>query len=239
MGNDNIFFKRQRDRIKRIENVKEMRESTWLIICEGSKTEVNYFKKLEKYLNDNGKRRIKINAFGQGRNTTDLISHVNDYFKFVDKKYGEFNIKYSKVITVFDADSFGKEKFNTAISMAERNGYAVAWSNECFELWILLHFQYCSSALGRKDLLEKVNNIFMEKCNKKYSKSDDEIFETSIKYGSLSTAIKNSEKLYRLHKDVICFKPSDANPATTVHRVIKMLVKEAGCNIYDNFCTDR
>ena len=39
---------------------------------------------------------------------------------------------------VFDKDDY--QDFDESISYAENNGFNVAYSNESFELWFLLHF---------------------------------------------------------------------------------------------------
>ena len=44
MGSDDLFKKRREERRKRKENIKNQKSSNWLIICEGTETEPNYFK---------------------------------------------------------------------------------------------------------------------------------------------------------------------------------------------------
>ena len=43
---------------------------------------------------------------------------------------------------VFDRDEWRAEVFNQVIAQAERKNIQVAYSNQAFELWYLLHFGY-------------------------------------------------------------------------------------------------
>lgn len=52
MGSDNLFNKRRKERSKRKENVKKLKSSNWLIVCEGTKTEPNYFKSAVAAINE-------------------------------------------------------------------------------------------------------------------------------------------------------------------------------------------
>ena len=41
---------------------------------------------------------------------------------------------------MFDKDDFSANDFNNAITIAESNNLGVAYSNQAFEYWIILHF---------------------------------------------------------------------------------------------------
>ena len=58
-------------------------------------------------------------------------------------------IVYQNIWVVFDKDDF--EDFDQAIMEAARKGYKAAWSNQSFEYWIYLHFNYSDSALHRDE----------------------------------------------------------------------------------------
>ena len=46
MGTDNLLNRRKNERQKRLSKERKLREETWLIVCEGTKTEPNYFSSL-------------------------------------------------------------------------------------------------------------------------------------------------------------------------------------------------
>lgn len=118
---------------------------TFIIFCEDEVSEPVYFKYFETPL-------IKINPVeGQKskiENVVKAISHC------VDQKLMKVIDGVSTLISddiqvwcVFDRDANANETtntanilFNEAIETAKNRGFKVAWSNDSFELWILLHF---------------------------------------------------------------------------------------------------
>lgn len=54
-----------------------------------------------------------------------------------------------------------KENFKQAITEALENNVKVAFSNPCFELWIVLHFEYRDTECLRNNIQHKV----LEKLN--------------------------------------------------------------------------
>ena len=235
MGRDDIFKREHEGRKQRMEAIRYERETEWLIVCEGEKTEPNYFNGLVEYFNQNSSSQVAIRAVGQGRNTTDLVEHLEDYFAFMDRLLGRSLIPYEKVILVFDKDSFSSEQFNSAVYRAKKEnpGCIVAWSNESFELWLLLHYDYIDSALSRYDYNQKLTKLFREKgiCDKTQSyeknwKSNIKLFDAIIKSGgSVERAVANAEKLI---KDKDLSNPAKINPATMVCEAVKALADEAG-----------
>ena len=63
---------------------------------------------------------------------------------------------------VYDKDDFAADSFdNTQYSAENRKSkrkYKVAWSNECLELWFLLHFSDVIPKGGRKDYIQKLES---------------------------------------------------------------------------------
>lgn len=66
-------------------------------------------------------------------------------------------IFYQNVWVVFD-----KDDFDEAIRLGKDKGYQVAWSNQSFEYWLYLHFNYNDSALHRHDWNERLSEIFKQ-----------------------------------------------------------------------------
>jgi len=117
----------------------------FLIVCEGEKTEPNYFKKFKGKF---GNVIFEIDCQGKGYNT---LRVVEEAIKIRDK-----NPKYNRVWAVFDKDSFPDKDFNSAIQKAKDNNICCAWSNEAFELWYLLHFQYRNTPMSREDYKKSI-----------------------------------------------------------------------------------
>ena len=56
--------------------------------------------------------------------------------------------RYDEIWCVFDVDDTTRENVERAVHLAEAKGIRIAYSNESFELWYILHFEYILSADG-------------------------------------------------------------------------------------------
>lgn len=172
----------------------------FLIVCEGEKTEPLYFK---------GFKLGSVEVRGLGKNTKTL---VEDAIRL--KEAGD---PYDQYWCVFDRDSFPANQFNGALQKAASAGFEVAYSNEAFEIWYLLHFDYIESALSRRQYPGKLE----ERLGRAYRKNDPDMFETLR--GRLPQAIRNAEKLLARYPN---HNPEKDNPCTTVHRLVEALNEE-------------
>lgn len=170
----------------------------FLIVCEGEKTEPNYFRcfRVPKEVLD-----VK----GVGENPSKLVNSAKEYAESED---------YDQVWCVFDRDDWQKQDFNNAIRNAEDQGFKVAYSNEAFELWYVLHFEFLNTGIPRKDYMKKLDKLL----GHKYQKNSESIYEELL--DKQENAIKNSERLINHYQAV---KPVDDNPSTTVYELVKAL----------------
>lgn len=221
---DNAVLKRfNRVEKKRRTKNKEIRVY-FLIICEGEKTEPNYFKSFKT----NVKSFVyTINTQGEGSNTKDLV-------KRTIKARDNSSQKYDRVWAVFDRDSFSPDNFNGAIELANSQNIKVGWSNEAFELWYLLHFQYRNTSMSRTDYKKAIEDeinakIAKESKSKKpkkfeYKKNSIEMYNILEKYGNQTQAIKWAEQLITTHT---CENYAIHNPCTLIHLLVKELIGES------------
>ncbi|MDI5886306.1 RloB family protein [Flavobacterium yafengii] len=217
---DNAILKRTaRVEKKRKERTKEVRVY-FLIVCEGEKTEPNYFKSFKT----NVKSFVyTIDTLGEGSNTKDLV-------KRTIKARNNSSQEYDSVWVVFDKDSFSPNNFNGAIQLAENNYIKVGWSNEAFELWYLLHFQYRNTYMSRNDYKSAIEDeinakIAIQFKGKKikpfvYKKNSAEMYSVLEKYGNQQQAIKYAEKLIANHN---CVNFAIHNPCTRIHLLVEEL----------------
>jgi len=190
--------------LTRIENTRKLRRI--LIVCEGKKTEPNYF----KCFPGNPEIFDQIDIHGTGYNT---ISLVNEAIR-VKNEASRKNEPYIEVWCVFDKDDFSVEQFNNAIILARENKIECAYSIEAFELWYLLHYNFCDAALSRKQYKDKLSALL----GKTYQKNDEGIYKQLL--SKQSTAIQNAQKLYALqYKQPL----SEQNPITTVFLLVERL----------------
>lgn len=205
MKNNNISRK---DRLKS----KRQAPANYLIVCEGKKTEPNYFNGLKKKINEKYGNKVdvlipNIDIKGTGMNTTSLV-------KYTQKTVNHANKVYGQVWVVFDKDDYNDEQFNSAI---DNCNYNVAWSNPNFELWLLAHFKKVSRYVSKDDVLQDLNKEFQKKGLGDYTKNDTDIFDKVTSEGKLHTAIKNCEYMEELNKDG---QASQRNPMTKAHKIV-------------------
>lgn len=117
---------------------------------------------------------------------------------------------------VFDVDNYWKDnpkKFAEALKTAKRNDVRLAWSNECFELWYLLHFQALQTGIPRKDYDAKLKKHFQSLDGKSYVKNCSVFTRLMEKQAS---AIKNAKQIFQESK-------VEENPSTAVFQLVEEL----------------
>ena len=174
-----------------------------LIVCEGEKTEPNYFDAFPV-------SSAEVTILGKGFNTKSLVN----YAKYKAQEAKKNKVPYDQILCVFDKDSFTKGQFNTAIQMADQYGFKVAYSNEAFELWYVLHFEYLTAGIDREQYIKKLSKYL----GKKYKKNSTEMYD--ILLSRQNAAIKNAKKLLKLDGRL---NPADMIPSTTVHLLVEEL----------------
>ncbi|MYW93378.1 RloB domain-containing protein [Amycolatopsis rubida] len=111
-----------------------------LIVAEGERTEVQYFKGLADYLRASAVNVIDVKIKGAGGGNP--LSIVN---RAIEELKGGPSIGdrdgYDAVWCVFDVDQHAKMR--EAIVAAKREKFKLAISNPCFEIWLLWHFCSC------------------------------------------------------------------------------------------------
>ena len=186
----------------------------FLVVCEGERTEPNYFKGLVK------DRYSEVRAeeiVGEGRSTCALVKKAEEIRERLENQR---QLKFDRVWVVFDKDDFND--FNEAIALAERKGYGSAWSNEAFELWYLLHFVYLDAGISRVDYIAKLEaeiRRFEEYKDFKYYKNDVKIYSLLQKIGNEDLAKLRARKLRGFFNNSLDYKSH--KPCTTVDLLVE------------------
>ena len=142
---------------------------TFIIFCEDEVSEIDYFRTFETEF-------IKINAIGKQKSKSINVNRaiVHCLKEGFIKKDGTPNFGGTgiQVWCVFDRDGTvpqdtktdGDYDFDSSIRWAQNNGLNVAWSNDAFELWILLHFEDVifdsEEVKHRSYYYQRLSNIF-------------------------------------------------------------------------------
>lgn len=193
--------------LARRQGVREVKQS-FLIVCEGEKTEPDYFKAFRM-------TAATVKAVGEAMNTMTLVNKAIS-IREADKAKKRF---YDQCWVVFDKDDFPAKDFNQAIQYAEKNGFHVAYSNQAFEYWFLLHFNLYQGLIHRsqyKNMLEKLIGM-------PYSKTGGSgAVMCNILLSRQKQAIKNSETVLA---EIAQGNPAEEESSTTVHKLVTELNK--------------
>lgn len=174
--------------------------SVFLIVCEGEKTEPNYF---QSFPVPKSVREVH----GVGANTLSLVQEAERL-----NAQGQ----YDQVWCVFDRDDFPPLNFNAALRRAAHLGFHVAYSNQAFELWYLLHFHFYNSAVERHQYIEKLDKLLGHPYKKNSLTTYDELL------GKQAHAIRYAKRLLENYEPS---RPEQDDPSTTVHLLVEELNK--------------
>lgn len=190
---------------------------TILIVCEGENTEPSYFNQFRL-------TSATVKPVGEGYNT---ISLVNSAIQLADEK------NYEQVWCVFDKDDFSDNDFNNAIVLAKANNFGIAYSNQAFEYWLILHFNdHQGGGIHRDNYDDKINKLikpFKVVYDGKKSKMINEDFfelldgfDEKTNEKRVDLAIKRAERNYKQHNHS---NPAKEESTTTVFELVKELLK--------------
>lgn len=200
-----------------------------LIVCEGKNTEPSYFNKFRL-------TSAVIRTVGEGYNTVSLVERAKVLSeKKWFKKHGK---QFDQVWCVFDADTDPDhprqaEKFNEAIVLAQEYGFHVAYSNQAFEYWLILHFEnHQGEPLHRSEYDARLNNYLqnfgIQYDGLKRKRINEAMFallegpDQSTGKPRVRLAIERARRNYNRfdHKD-----PASEESSTTVFRLVEELMR--------------
>ncbi|MEA5479554.1 RloB family protein [Pseudanabaena galeata UHCC 0370] len=206
-----------------------------IIACEDQKTEPNYFKQFKELFPD---KTVHIELVDKGG--TDSLGVVEAAIEAVERFKSDRIIEINKndfVWVVFDRDDahldIGKGKrFNEALAKAKKNEVRVevevAYSNEVFELWFLLHLEDVAPdiSIPRNDkgayTLAKHNNISLDTLIQKG------FYDSDI--GSNQSIYERLEKAIRRHTQysnyIYVHKKEDVSKEQSIDKSTRKAIKK-------------
>lgn len=202
-------LERRKNRFSRITNIKPVKQ-TFLIVCEGANTEPDYFNAFRL-------TSANVKALGEGYNTLTLVDRAIE-IKLHEAEKGR---KYDQHWVVFDKDSFPPADFNAAIVKAKANGFKVAYSNQSFEFWFILHFALRHGGLQRS-LYAGLLTGYLGFPYAKESGVSKKMFDALLPLQQ--TAINNSIAVYDAFGAPHA-SPANEESSTTVHELVIELNK--------------
>lgn len=193
---------------------KERSENPYfLIVCGAVNTEPSYF---------NGFRLDSLKVFGEGRDALSLV----DYAK--EKANGK---EYDQIWCVFDRDE--DSKFNEAIREAKKEEFRVAYSNQAFEYWIILHFEdHQGGPMHRDQYHDKINKLLKPyevtydgKKSKKISEALFEILDGKDEKTGKERSRLAIERAKRIYNQYDHTNPASAESSTTIFKLVEEILK--------------
>lgn len=185
-----------------------------LILCEGE-TEVNYFLGLKS--DEEMKRRlVSVDVDIYQPDNYSPKGLVEEAKRKIKEARSEKNI-YDNVWVVFDRDQH--PYLHDAFQTAKANKIRVAFSNVCFELWILLHFERMLRPEDECDNVKvhvKRNYPDYEKSGSHYERLKDKVL----------TAIQNGKWVIEQTKHELerGKKVFELSTYTNVHELVEFLI---------------
>ena len=157
-----------------------------LIVCEGENTEPSYFNQFRL-------SSATVKSIGEGYERTEVLKNEN---------------QYDQVWCVFDKDDFDDNDFNTAIQKAETQDFKVAYSNQSFEYWLILHFDdHQGGGMHRNDYSDKINQLLAP-----FDKTKRKRIDLAI------SRAKRNLKQFDPHT------PAKSESSTTVFKLVELLL---------------
>jgi hypothetical protein len=207
---------RKQVKIGRIQNTESER-NLLIIACEDKKSSRLYFQAI---FDDLARDRVLASrscVIAKHNNThpcgvlQDLLDH-KDHETF-DHKWIVID-RDEKRIRKGEVGGWTEEQFEQARADASKNKVDVAYSNPCFEIWVLLHFQYYEEQIDRYDLEKLLESTYH------YTKS--KLFLPMFNPELQKNASDNATKLMNWRKGQ-GLNPATDNPSTTVHKLVALL----------------
>jgi hypothetical protein len=209
-----------------------------IIACEDSVSSPAYFQMLvsslikEKIITQDSFVIAKHNHTNPNGVLTDLKSYKDSN----GKTYKDFEYKWIVIdrdCERVDGGGHTAEDFNNALKNAKKKRsdlhVDVAYANDAFELWYLLHFEYRNTAISRDELIERVIEKLQQLDTHKFSRLNRNnikqknyaklIYEALLPMQEI--AIKNAKKLLLSYGDG--HSPECDNPSTTIHKLVNIL----------------
>lgn len=187
-----------------------------LIVCEGSKTEPNYFNEIKQFYRLHT-ANVEVQHSSLGTCPLQVVKSAEELFLKGNSGKGIQKLAFEKVYAVFDRDEH-EEYFNArnkakALNSKLKNDlgkkvkFIAITSVPCFELWLLLHFEDVQVPLHRDDALAR-----LQKHLPSYTKGKTGTYEATKDQRFF--AIERAEKLPE-HNGFDCF--------TDIHELVTLL----------------
>lgn len=185
-------------------------KKTIYIFTEGE-TEKNYFSILNKKYNATVTVKVSVNhAHKQGMNLlTHALGKINTLANTEKRNLGG-------VYIIFDKDDINNAEIQTVLSEAKSKDIHIGFSNSCFEVWLLAHFEKLNESHTKDRLYQKLEHHLHCKQYSKKHKNNIELLRQIE--DCVSTAMENTATMTELSQITI-----NSEPYTNIGKVIQSI----------------
>lgn len=202
--------------------------SSILIVTEGVNTEPTYFEFIRRLFSSS---TVELVAHGAGRgdpkSLTDAALEVRKQRQRRARKR-ELSINeledFDEIWIVFDTDVLDGAKRSNGIAYAKSMGVRIAYSEPCFEYWLLLHEPnaYTTAQMANcRDVEPHLNRAFGWSAYSKDRQVCRKLIESIVSKGAIRTAVAGAERCRDHHQNAGSSFP--ANPSTDVDQLIRAI----------------
>ncbi len=182
----------------------------FVIICEGARTETDYFRHLRekwrrrfKKVDDHVSIEIRGPEEAGGNMPPNLVEHAIETLRIIGEKEKKRWDPRSQVWCVFDVEAEGRvANLINIVKKAKQQKIRLAISNPCFELWFYLHYRYCDAAVPDGKAMKQL----LKKCWPDYKKNAGEfshldgLYETAKRH---AIRLRNASHIDRPPSDPV------------------------------------
>ena len=130
----NKYNKQTKPPHKRLQNHVEPQQRL-VLYCEGKVTEPEYFQAVKNAYHIS---RLQVEIVGLGSGPSRIVAEAVKTYRANQRDFRRRKTAYlDQVWAVFDRDEH--HEYEACIQQCEQIGLQLAYSNPCFELWLLLH----------------------------------------------------------------------------------------------------
>ncbi|WP_430472692.1 RloB family protein [Thalassospira lucentensis] len=198
---------------------KRTAKAKYYLLCEGANTEPDYFNCLKNVACSN---LLEIEIVGGGGVPLTLADKAVDKAVSLGltrrkgaKKPRESFEESDKVWAVFDRDEH--PNFDEAIRRCDGAGVGAAWSDPCFELWLLLHIKEYDRACTHHEAQDDLQKLL-----EGYSRGRGKTCDFSEILKNIKIAEGRAERQLNRRSE----EGAEKNPSTNVYKLTRELRKK-------------
>ena len=205
----------------------EVSGSAILVVTEGTVTEKEYFETIREKL---AASTVELVTYGEGKGDPKrLIDRAAKLCHERKRKARTGKLSVTQVAyfdqtwIVFDADILSNAQLKDAFTYAQKKEICVAWSNPCFEFWLLLHLEFTSASLHNcGQAIDRLSNNLQQPYTKDEQGSRKLIPSFII---NVATAVTYAERIRKHHEEANSAFPP--NPFTEIDKLIRLINEAA------------